>query len=224
MPKRDIIIAPSILTVSFDKLSSAIKELEDGGADYLHLDIMDGVFVPPITFGEKIVSDIKKMTKLPLDTHLMIVNPENHIESFAKAGSNIISVHLEGNTHLHRLIMKIRSYNIKAGVVLNPHSPVSMLEPIIDYIDHILIMSVNPGYGGQKFIESSYKKISDARAMIGNRNITLAVDGGVNLDTSKNVIYAGADFLIAGSAIIDSDNKHLTMQLLRNEGTEAKYC
>lgn len=226
MKKRNIIIAPSILTAPFDKLSKTIKELENANADYLHLDIMDGVFVPPITFGEKIVSDIKKVTKLPLDTHLMIINPENHIENFAKSGSDIISVHIEGNVHVHRLIMKIRSYGIKAGIVLNPHTPVSMIAPIIDDIDHILLMSVDPGYGGQKFIKSVYKKITEARKLIENRNIALSVDGGINFETAKNVINAGADFLVAGSAIIDSENKILTIEKLRNAGSveEMRYC
>ncbi|PTY40684.1 ribulose-phosphate 3-epimerase [Brachyspira hampsonii] len=208
-------IAPSILTASFSNLENTIKELEEAGSDYLHLDIMDGVFVPQITFGAKVVSDIKKVSKIPLDAHLMIVNPEKHIDDFAKAGADIISVHFEGNIHIHRLIYQIKSHNIKAGIVLNPHTRADVIEPIIDDIDYVLIMSVNPGFGGQKFIESSLKKIEEAKKMIGNRDIILAVDGGVNLNTCNSVIDAGANFLVAGSAIIDSDNKKDTIKKLR---------
>ena len=212
---KKIIIAPSILTASFSNLEFTIKELEEAGCDYLHLDIMDGVFVPNITFGHKVVSDIKKITKLPMDAHLMIVNPENHIDNFAKAGCDMISVHFEGNIHLHKIIMQIKSHNIKAGVVLNPHTDVSVLEPLIDDIDNILIMSVNPGFGGQKFIEYSVEKIKKAKELIGDRDIILSVDGGVNLDTCERVVKSGANFLVAGSAIIDSHNKKDTVSKLR---------
>lgn len=210
-----IMIAPSILTSSFLNLESVIKELEEAQSDYLHLDIMDGVFVPQITFGAKIVSDIKKASNIPLDVHLMILNPEKHIDDFAKAGADIISVHYEGNIHIHRLIYQIKSHNIKSGIVLNPHTRVDVIEPIIDDIDYILIMSVNPGFGGQKFIESSVKKIKEAKKLIGNRDIILAVDGGVNLNTCNMVIESGANFLVAGSAIIDSDNKKDTINKLK---------
>ncbi len=210
-----IIVAPSILTASFVNLEKSIKELEEAGCDYLHLDIMDGVFVPQITFGAKIISDIKKITKVPLDAHLMIVNPEKHIDDFAKAGVNMISVHFEGNIHLHKLIMQIKSHNIKAGVVLNPHTSVENIEPIIDYIDNILIMSVNPGFGGQKFIENSIEKIKKAKKLIGNRDIFLSVDGGINLNTCDKVVEAGANFLISGSAIIDSDDKKSVINKLK---------
>ena len=210
-----ILIAPSILTASFSNLENTIKELEEAGSDYLHLDIMDGVFVPQITFGAKIVSDIKKISKIPLDAHLMIVNPEKHIDDFAKAGCDIISVHFEGNIHIHRILHQIKSHNIKAGIVLNPHTRADVIEPIIDDIDYVLVMSVNPGFGGQKFIESSIKKIKEIRKLIDNRNIILAVDGGVNFNTCDKVIEAGANFLVAGSAIIDSDNKKDTINKLR---------
>lgn len=211
-----IMIAPSILTASFSNLESTIKELEEAGADYLHLDIMDGSFVPQITFGSKIVADIKKITSLPLDVHLMIVNPEKHIDDFAKAGADIISVHYEGNIHLHRLIMQIKAHNIKAGVVLNPHTRVDVIEPLIDDIDNVLIMSVNPGFGGQKFIEHSIKKIEETKKLIGQREIIISVDGGINFDTYRDVIKAGANLLIVGSAIIDSENKKETIKKLKN--------
>ncbi|MEI0561941.1 ribulose-phosphate 3-epimerase [Brachyspira pilosicoli] len=211
-----IIIAPSILTESFSNLESTIKELEEAGADYLHLDIMDGSFVPQITFGSKIVSDIKKITSLPLDVHLMIVSPEKHIDDFAKAGADIISVHYEGNIHLHKLIMQIKSHNVKAGIVLNPHTRVDVIEPLIDDIDNILIMSVNPGFGGQKFITNSIKKIEDTKRLIGQREIIISVDGGINLNTCSDVIKAGANLLVAGSAIIDSKDKKETIKQLRN--------
>ncbi|WP_297206082.1 ribulose-phosphate 3-epimerase [uncultured Brachyspira sp.] len=210
-----ILIAPSILTAPFSNLENTIKELEEAGSDYLHLDIMDGVFVPQITFGAKIVSDIKKISKIPLDAHLMIVNPEKHIDDFAKAGCDIISVHFEGNIHIHRILHQIKSHNIKAGIVLNPHTRADVIEPIIDDIDYVLVMSVNPGFGGQKFIESSIQKIKEIRKLIDNRNIILAVDGGVNFNTCDKVIEAGANFLVAGSAIIDSDNKKDTINKLR---------
>ncbi len=211
-----IIIAPSILTASFANLESTIKELEEAGADYLHLDIMDGSFVPQITFGSKIVADIKKITSLPLDVHLMIVSPEKHIDDFAKAGANIISVHYEGNIHLHKLIMQIKSHNIKAGIVLNPHTRVDVIEPLIDDIDNVLIMSVNPGFGGQKFITKSIKKIEETKKLIGQRDIIISIDGGINLSTHSDVIKAGANFLVAGSAIIDSKDKKETIKQLRN--------
>ena len=211
-----IIIAPSILTASFANLESTIKELEEAGADYLHLDIMDGSFVPQITFGSKIVSDIKKITSLPLDVHLMIVSPEKHIDDFAKAGADIISVHYEGNIHLHKLIMQIKSHNVKAGIVLNPHTRVDVIEPLIDDIDNILIMSVNPGFGGQKFITNSIKKIEDTKRLIGQREIIISVDGGINLNTCSDVIKAGPNLLVAGSAIIDSKDKKETIKQLRN--------
>ena len=210
-----ILIAPSILTAPFSNLENTIKELEEAGSDYLHLDIMDGVFVPQITFGAKIVSDIKKISKIQLDAHLMIVNPEKHIDDFAKAGCDIISVHFEGNIHIHRILHQIKSHNIKAGIVLNPHTRADVIEPIIDDIDYVLVMSVNPGFGGQKFIESSIQKIKEIRKLIDNRNIILAVDGGVNFNTCDKVIEAGANFLVAGSAIIDSDNKKDTINKLR---------
>ncbi|MEI0611171.1 ribulose-phosphate 3-epimerase [Brachyspira pilosicoli] len=211
-----IIIAPSILTASFANLESTIKELEEAGADYLHLDIMDGSFVPQITFGSKIVSDIKKITSLPLDVHLMIVNPEKHIDDFAKAGADIISVHYEGNIHLHKLIMQIKNHNVKAGIVLNPHTRVDVIEPLIDDIDNVLIMSVNPGFGGQKFITNSIKKIEETKKLIGQREIIISVDGGINLNTCSDVIKAGANLLVAGSAIIDSKDKKETIKQLRN--------
>ncbi|MEI0609893.1 ribulose-phosphate 3-epimerase [Brachyspira pilosicoli] len=211
-----IIIAPSILTASFANLESTIKELEEAGADYLHLDIMDGSFVPQITFGSKIVSDIKKITSLPLDVHLMIVSPEKHIDDFAKAGADIISVHYEGNLHLHKLIMQIKSHNVKAGIVLNPHTRVDVIEPLIDDIDNVLIMSVNPGFGGQKFITNSIKKIEETKKLIGQREIIISVDGGINLNTCSDVIKAGANLLVAGSAIIDSKDKKETIKQLRN--------
>lgn len=218
MSKKNIIIAPSILTADFTNLHSTIKELENIGADYIHLDIMDGVFVPPITFGAKVAKDIKQITKLPLDAHLMVKNPQNHIENFANAGCSIISIHLEDNIHVHRILMSIKSYGLRAGIVINPHTAVSAIEPIIDYVDHILIMSVNPGYGGQEFIESTYKKIKDARSLIekNNKNIHLAVDGGVNAKNVKRIVESGADFLIAGSAIVDAPNRQNAIDTLRN--------
>lgn len=216
---KKINLSPSILTADFTNLHSVIKELENASVDYLHLDIMDGVFVPPITFGSKVVADIKNITSLPLDCHLMVVNPEHHITDFANAGASIISVHIEGNTHVHRLLMQIKSFNIETGIVLNPHTNANQIENIIDYVDNILIMSVNPGYGGQSFIEGSYKKIEAVRKMIENsgKQIKLSVDGGVNIKNIKAVVSAGADFIIAGSAIVNSSNIKESVLALRSE-------
>lgn len=210
-------IAPSILTCPFHELQTTIVELEEAGADYLHMDIMDGSFVPNITFGSRFVSDVKKISKLPIDVHLMVVEPQNHIKSFAEAGAEIISIHFEGVNHVQRYLQIIKAMNVKAGVVLNPHTPLSFLEHIMDVTDYIMLMTVNPGFGGQKFLESSIEKIKGARKMIekSGREIILAVDGGVNKDTAGKITEAGADFLVAGTAIIDAKNKKDVVKLLR---------
>jgi len=211
-----IIIAPSILSADFAYLGDALKKLEACGADWAHVDVMDGHFVPNLTIGSPVVKSLRKATTLPLDVHLMIKNADNTLEAFADAGADIITVHMEACPHLHRTVQAIKALGCKAGVSLNPHTPVSTLIPIMDDIDLILIMSVNPGFGGQSFIPYSLEKIKEARALIGDRNIHLQVDGGVGLQNVADVINAGADTLVAGSAVFNADDMAATISALRN--------
>ncbi len=199
-------IAPSLLSADFADLNKDIKQLESGTADYLHLDVMDGIYVPNISFGPPVIKKIRKVTNLPFDVHLMIDRPERYIEEFVNAGADIITVHQESTIHLHRTIQMIKSLGVKAGVTLNPATPLSTIEYILDDIDLILIMTVNPGFGGQSFIPAMKKKIADARSMIDTRNldIILEVDGGVKLDNAKEIIELGADLLVVGSGIFES--------------------
>lgn len=202
-------ICPSLLSADFSDLRNQISELESAGADVLHCDIMDGSFVPNISFGAKIVSDINKITDLPLDVHLMINNPEKYINEFHRAGADYISVHYENNLHLNRIINQIKDLGIKAGVVLNPSTPVFMLEDIIEYADYVLIMSVNPGFGGQRFIPDSLKKIRQLYELI-KRNkykCEIEVDGGVGLDNIKELSDAGANMFVCGNSIFSADSK-----------------
>ncbi|UOE57107.1 ribulose-phosphate 3-epimerase [Cytobacillus oceanisediminis] len=202
-------IAPSILSADFSKLGEEIKDVERGGADYIHVDVMDGHFVPNITIGPLIVDAIRPVTKLPLDVHLMIEDPDNYIEAFANAGADYITVHAEACKHLHRTIHFIKSFGVKAGVVLNPATPVNMIEHVIDDIDMVLLMSVNPGFGGQEFIHGvlpkieAVKKMADAKGL----NIEIEVDGGVNEETAQLCIEAGANVLVAGSAIYNQKDR-----------------
>ena len=196
-------IAPSILSADFSKLGEEIKDVEKGGADYIHVDVMDGHFVPNITIGPLIVEAIRPITSLPLDVHLMIENPDNYIPTFAQAGADIITVHVEACPHLHRTIQLIKSHGIKAGVVLNPHTPVSVIEHVLEDIDMVLLMTVNPGFGGQKFIHSVLPKIKQVADMVKERNleVEIEVDGGVNAETARLCVEAGANVLVAGSAV-----------------------
>lgn len=202
-------IAPSILSADFSKLGEEIKDVERGGADYIHVDVMDGHFVPNITIGPLIVEAIRPVTKLPLDVHLMIENPDQYIESFAKAGADYITVHVEACRHLHRTIHFIKSLGVKAGVVLNPATPVHVIEDIIKEVDMVLLMTVNPGFGGQKFIPSVLRKITAVKKMADEKglNIEIEVDGGVNEETAKLCIEAGANVLVAGSAVYNQENR-----------------
>lgn len=201
-------IAPSLLSANFADLTKDIRKLEEGKADYLHLDVMDGIYVPNITFGPPVIKKIKKVTELPFDVHLMIDRPERFIEDFVDAGADIITVHEESTMHLHRTIQIIKSFGIKAGVTLNPSTSLSTLEYIMDDIDLILIMSVNPGFGGQSFIPAMKEKIAKVREMIDERNldIILEVDGGIKLDNAKEIIELGADLLVVGSGIFGADD------------------
>lgn len=202
-------IAPSILSADFSKLGEEIKDVERGGADYIHVDVMDGHFVPNITIGPLIVEAIRPVTKLPLDVHLMIENPDQYIESFAKAGADYITVHVEACRHLHRTIHFIKSLGVKAGVVLNPATPVQMIEDIIDDVDMVLLMTVNPGFGGQTFIPSVLRKIAAVNKMADNKGLTIEieVDGGVNEETAKLCVEAGANVLVAGSAVYNQKDR-----------------
>lgn len=211
-------IAPSILAADFSKLGEDIKEVEDLGADYIHIDVMDGHFVPNITMGPATVAAIKSVTELPLDVHLMIENPADYIEAFAAAGADYITVHAEADPHLHRTLQEIKKQNIKAGVVLNPATPASVIEPVLGEIDMVLLMTVNPGFGGQKFIESVIPKITEVKRMAdqSGRTIEIEVDGGINEETAKSCRDAGADVFVAGSYIFNARDRKTAMESLRS--------
>ncbi|MFE1244554.1 ribulose-phosphate 3-epimerase [Fictibacillus sp. NPDC058756] len=196
-------IAPSILSADFSKLGEEIKAVEMAGADYIHVDVMDGHFVPNITMGPLVLKAIRPLTELPLDVHLMIENPDSYIEEFAEAGADIITVHVEAATHLHRTIQLIKAKGVKAGVVLNPATPVDAIKHIIHDIDMVLLMTVNPGFGGQSFIQNVVPKIREVSELVQTHglNVEIEVDGGVNAETAPLCIEAGANVLVAGSAI-----------------------
>ena len=212
------LIAPSMLASDFGNLNSEITMVNDSKADWFHIDVMDGVFVPNISFGTPIMNVLKKNANKPLDVHLMIVNPDSYIEKFAELGSSILTVHFEACTHLHRTIQKIKSLNMKAGVAINPHTPVSSLEAIIKEIDIVCIMSVNPCFGGQSFIETTYQKIEDLKSLIkkNNSSALIEIDGGVTYDNAKKLVEKGADVLVAGSFVFKSDNPTNTISSLSN--------
>lgn len=210
-------IAPSILSADFSRLGEDIQAVDRAGADYIHVDVMDGHFVPNITIGPLVVDALRKVTEKPLDVHLMIENPDLYIEAFAKAGADIITVHQEAVPHLHRTIQLIKSLGKKAGVSLNPATPVETLDIILDELDLVLIMSVNPGFGGQAFIPSALDKIKALRQSITQRglNIEIEVDGGVKIDNIRQIVAAGADVLVAGSAVFNTQDYAATISALR---------
>ena len=203
-----LIIAPSILAADFANLQRDIEMVNESQADWFHIDIMDGIFVPNISYGMPVLEAINRYAQKPLDVHLMIVDPDRYISTFKKLGSKILTVHFEACTHLHRTIQAIKQEGMKAGVAINPHTPVSVLEDIIQDIDLLLIMSVNPGFGGQSFIENTYKKVMQAKELINsfNSRALIEVDGGVSTKNAKKLIEAGADALVAGSFVFNSDN------------------
>ena len=203
----NIKIAPSILASNFSKLNDEVISIENAGADFIHLDIMDGHFVPNLTFGPPIIKSVRNLTKLPFDVHLMVSNPDTLLDDYVNAGANIITVHVEACNHLARTLHYIKSKGCKAGVAINPHTDIQFIENVIEDLDLILIMTVNPGFGGQKFIKSMFKKISLVKEIISSRDIFLEVDGGITKENSKEVIDAGANVLVAGTSVFKTNQK-----------------
>lgn len=213
-----MILAPSLLAADFGNLQQAIEMVNASEADWFHIDIMDGVFVPNISYGMPVLSVIQKHATKPLDVHLMIVDPDRYISTFAKLGSDILTVHYEACTHLHRTLQAIKAEGMKAGVALNPHTPVSVLEDIIQDVDVLLLMSVNPGFGGQSFIENTYKKVRQAKTLIEQAGVStlIEIDGGVSLKNAKALVEAGADALVAGSFVFNAANPTQTIADLKH--------
>lgn len=211
------LVAPSLLAANFLNLADDVEMLNRSEADWIHLDIMDGVFVPNISFGFPIIDLLKEKTNKPLDAHLMIVQPEKFIAEIAATGAYMMNVHYEACTHLHRMIGEIKKHGMKAGVTLNPHTPVMLLEDILEDLDMVLLMSVNPGFGGQKFIEHSVEKVKALKELILRKNAQtlIEVDGGVNLETGKRLVDAGADVLVAGNFVFASENPIQTIHELK---------
>lgn len=214
MPRH--FVAPSILAADFSQLNNAIDIINDSEADFVHVDVMDGVFVPNITFGMLVVEGVKKMAKKPLDVHLMIVHPEKYVEAFQKAGADIITVHYEACPHLHRVLQMIKDSGAKAGVAINPHTNVELLEDVLEDLDQVIVMSVNPGFGGQKFIYRTIPKVRKLKDMIIARNTgtLIEIDGGVGLHNAEAILQAGADILVAGSSVFKAkDPKKMISEL-----------
>lgn len=211
------LIAPSLLSADFGNLNKDIEMVNKSEADWFHLDIMDGVFVPNISFGFPIINYVKKHAKKPLDVHLMIVQPERYFQEFKNAGADILTIHYEASTHLNRSISAIKNLDMKAGVVLNPHTPISLLEDIIQELDLVLLMSVNPGYGGQQFIENTYRKVSQLKELIlqNNSSALIEIDGGVNLNNAPKLFKTGANVLVAGNTVFASEDPVATIEKLK---------
>lgn len=216
---KTVKVAPSILSADFGRLADEVRAIEQAGADYVHVDVMDGRFVPNLTIGPLVVEAVKKATSLPLDVHLMIVEPEKYIADFAKAGANLITVHQEACPHLHRTLQQIRAAGAKPSVVLNPSTPLVTLEEVLGEVDQVLLMSVNPGFGGQTFIDATVDKVKRLRAMLdarGLQRVDIEVDGGINADTAKRVVAAGATVLVAGNAVFKAPDYAKAISSLRS--------
>ena len=211
------LIAPSVLSANFGNLDKDIELINRSDSDWFHLDVMDGVFVPNISFGFPIIKAIKKLSTKPLDVHLMIVNPDNYTLAFKEVGADILTVHLEACSHLHRSIQNIKNLGMKAGVAINPHTPIESLKDIISDIDLVCLMSVNPGFGGQKFIENTFEKVRDLKILIEQKksNALIEIDGGVDLKNYKKLIESGANVLVAGNTVFNSENPTETIKLLK---------
>ncbi|MCC6272700.1 MAG: ribulose-phosphate 3-epimerase [Deltaproteobacteria bacterium] len=214
MPK---LIAPSILSADFSRLGDEVRAVEAAGADIIHFDVMDGHFVPNITVGPLVLEAVRKITKLPIDAHLMIDHPDQYVAEFVKAGANYVSVHVEASRHLHRSIQLIRSFGVKAGIALNPHTPVASMGYILDEVDFILIMTVNPGFGGQKFIPAAFKKVAELDQLRREHKLPfqIEIDGGIKAENIAEVSAAGVDIFVAGSAIFQSNNYAETIAEMR---------
>jgi ribulose-phosphate 3-epimerase len=215
---KNILIAPSLLSADFSKLAQEVKAVEKAGADLLHLDVMDGLFVPNLTFGPLVISSIRPHSNLIFDVHLMIESPERYIKDFADSGADWISIHAEATNHLHRAIWKIKELDKKAGVALNPHTPLEIIKYVLEDLDYVLIMTVNPGFGGQKFIKNCLSKIKELKELIEKRglNTLIEVDGGINAETAPEVIKAGAKILVAGSAIFGEKDYAKAIEALKS--------
>lgn len=213
-------IAPSILAADFAKLGQEVQEVEKAGADWIHIDVMDGHFVPNITMGPIVVDALRPLTELPLDVHLMIENPDRYIEDFAKAGADYITVHVEACPHLHRTIQLIRSFGVKPGVVLNPHTPIETIQHVLEDIDLVLFMTVNPGFGGQKFIHSVVPKVAALSQLIKDKGLSvdIQIDGGINEETIVPCAQAGANVFVAGSAIFGKQDRTQALQAIKKAG------
>lgn len=222
--KLPLRIAPSILSADFGRLAEEVAAIEEAGADVVHVDVMDGHFVPNLTLGPMIVEAVRKATRLPVDTHLMIENPERYVDAFVKAGSDIVSVHAEACPHLHRVLQQIRAAGAQAAVALNPHTPLSVLDYVLDDCAMVLIMSVNPGFGGQKFINSAVAKVAALRKMADERGLSLSieVDGGIGPTTAEAIVAAGADTLVAGSAVFNSGDYRKAIADIRAAGERGR--
>lgn len=223
MYDKRIEIAPSILSASFASVLNALRDAEEAGAEYLHLDVMDGVFVPQITFGSKFIKDIRPHSDLLFDAHLMIVNPENHIDDFIDAGCNMITIHQESTVHLHRVLSHIKERGVKCGISIVPSTPVSVITPLLDMVDLVLVMTVNPGWAGQKLIPGCINKIVELKELRESEDYdyAISVDGGVNLGTIQDVVAAGADIAVAGSAFYNESDKLSFMQRMQELAMES---